>query len=83
MVGIINDLAGLVTITKAPIDQSRNNFDVILDILSTSSRIIREGNFTDTQLAQVGGCNGVLSMQCNCGCIYVCKLCSRLLGMYQ
>lgn len=71
MVQVINDLAALVAITEALVDQSRSNFDVILDIVSTSSRIIREGNFTDTQLAHVRGRNGVLSVQCNVGCVYV------------
>lgn len=54
MVGIIDDLAELVAMTEALVDQSQNNFDVILSIVSTSSRVIRDGNFTDADLIQVG-----------------------------
>lgn len=78
MVQVMDDLANLVAMTEALIDQSQNNFDVILDIVSTSSRIIREGNFTDTELAQV-----YRRLEWNTYLYWLCKFCSRLFKMYQ
>ena len=61
-------LEELVTMTKALIDQSQNNFDVILNVISTSIRVIREGNFNDTDLGQVGSRLAMQSFYVNNTC---------------
>ena len=53
LVEMISDLADLVAMTEALVDQSQNNFDVILDVVSTTSFIVRNNDFNDTDLGEV------------------------------
>lgn len=54
LVEMIDDLADLVAMTESLIDQSQNNFDVILEVVSTTSFIVRNNDFNDTDLGEVG-----------------------------
>ena len=56
VVEMIADFAALVDMTEAPVDQSQRNFDVILNVLNTTSSIVSIADFNDTDLGEVKKC---------------------------
>ena len=53
LVVMIGNLADLVAITASLEDQSQNNFVVILNVVSTTSFLVGNNNFNDTDLGEV------------------------------